>query len=166
MAQVWPPHRATLLTLSPVSPEGRGKQTHRQDTVLRTSALYWFRYKAARKASRWAYGIWSCPRGVPSPQCCTVMWILPSCMWGCRLAGRPAFAVLWLARPAVDVWALRQPVVLHGQGFPPSLCCSHMAWPTQTPQAMRSQPRLLLTKSHSFLLMQAPGPFASQACLG
>lgn len=19
---------------------------------------------------------------------------------------------------------------LHGQGFPPSLCCSHMAWPT------------------------------------
>lgn len=111
MAQVWPPHRATLLTLSPVSPEGRGKQTHRQDTVLRTSALYWFRYKAARKASRWAYGIWSCPRGVPSPQCCTVMWILPSCMWGCRLAGRPAFPVLWLARPAVDVWALRQPVL-------------------------------------------------------
>lgn len=25
-----------------------------------------------------------------------------------------------------------------GQVFPPSLCCSHMAWPTQTPQAMRS----------------------------
>lgn len=42
----------TLLTLALVSQQGRGKQTHRQDAVLRTSVLYWFGYRAARKASR------------------------------------------------------------------------------------------------------------------
>lgn len=64
----------------------------------------------------------------------TVMWILPGCLWGCRLAGSPAFAVLWLARPAVDVWALRLPVLPSWTGLPtqPLLQPHGLAYPDPT----------------------------------
>lgn len=58
-------------------------------------------------------------------------WQVP--LWRCGFPGNQSF--------------------LHGWGFLPSHWCSHMPLPTQTPQGLSDQLRLLLTRGCGFLLL-------------